>query len=209
VGAGFILGQHAGSALNMTALRNAPWRVDPAAEGLSVERSWSGEICKAKLVNNGKGAVRVKQVALFALPHGLPPDTHLYGESFQMLSQTSGTLGRPVDLGYSESKHYKIPQPEGAVAITGLLTLGGSTTLAFTSCRRFIGRFFLREKTLEVVMDTEDLELPPGQSWDLEEFTISGTPVTLRLGSTRTIRRATVSLRRQQAGAPGIASAHG
>src|SRR5260370_30206477 len=165
--------------LNAQSIRRAPWRVEPAAEGLSVERSWSGEVCKAKLVNNGKRAVRVKQVVLFTLPHGLPADTHLYGESFQMLSQTSGTLARPVDLGYSEPKHYKIPQPEGAVALSGLLTLGGSTTLAFTSCRRFIGRFFLREKTLEVVMDTEGLELGPGQSWELEEFTIASTPANV------------------------------
>ena len=179
VGAGLVLGQRAGAALNLTTLRDAPWRVEPAAKDLRVERSWSGEICTAKLVNNGKRALRVKQVVLFTVPHGLPPDTHLYGESFQMLSQTSGTLGRPVDLGYSESKHYKIPQPEGAVALSGLLTLGGSTTLAFTSCRRFIGRFFLREKTLEVVMDTEGLELAPGQSWDLEEFTIAGTPANV------------------------------
>jgi alpha-galactosidase len=123
--------------------------------------------------------VRIKQVALFAISHGLAPDTHLYGESFQMLSQTAGTLAKPVDLGYSEPKHYKIPQPEGVTALSGLLTLDGSLTFAFTSCRRFIGRFFLTERTLEVVVDTEGLELAAGQSWDLEEFTLTNSPASV------------------------------
>src|SRR5260221_9153634 len=92
-----------------------------------------------------------------------------------MLSQTAGTLSHPVDLGYSEPKHYKIPQPEGVTAASGLLTLG-PTMLAFTSCRRFIGRFFLTERQLEVVVDTEGLELAPGESWTLEEFTITTSP---------------------------------
>ena len=33
------------------------------------------------------------------MPHALPPETHLYGEGFTMLSQTAGTLGKPTDLG--------------------------------------------------------------------------------------------------------------
>jgi alpha-galactosidase len=177
VGASLSLVQRAGAGPSLTTLRDAPWRVE-ALDGadvtsLKLERAWSQEFCKPKLVNAGKRTVRVKQVVLFAISHGLPADTHLYGESFQMLSQTAGTLAKPVDLGYSEPKHYKIPQPEGVTALSGLLTLDGSMTFAFTSCRRFMGRLFLTEQTLEVVMDTEGLELAPGQSWDLEEFTLT------------------------------------
>jgi alpha-galactosidase len=140
---------------------------DPAAVvNLKLSRAWTAEFCHSKLSNTGKRPARVKQVILFAVEHGFPPDTPLYGESFQMLSQTAGSLGRPADLGYSEPKHYRIPQPEGAVAASGLLRLG-EVTCAFTSCRRFIGRFFLRGGALEIVMDTEGLELAPGASWDL------------------------------------------
>ena len=56
----------------------------------------------------------VKEVALFRVAHDLPDATALYGESFQMLSQTAGTLGQPVDLAYDELKHYKLPQPADA-----------------------------------------------------------------------------------------------
>jgi len=111
---------------------------------------------------------------LFAIAHDLPADTHLYGESFQMLSQTAGTLGKAVDLGYSERTHYKLPQPGDAVAVSGLVTLtppGGSTSLlAFSSCKRFNGRFYLRDRSIEVVMDMEGLEIAPNSAVDLEEF---------------------------------------
>ena len=178
MGASLSLVQRAGAGPSLTTLRDAPWRVEALdgadVTGLKLERPWSQEFCKPKLVNAGTHPVRVKQVVLFTISHGLPPDTHLYGESFQMLSQTAGgTLAKPVDLGYSEPKHYKIPQPEGATALSGLLTLDGSMTFAFTSCRRFMGRFFVTERTLEAALDTEGLELAPGQSWDLEEFTLT------------------------------------
>ncbi len=35
--------------------------------------------------------------------------------------------------------------------------------LGFTSCRRFNGRFYLRPKSIEVVLDTEGLALAPGE----------------------------------------------
>jgi alpha-galactosidase len=125
-------------------------------------------------VNHAKEGLRVREIVLFDVTHDLPGDTHLYGESFQMLSQTEGTLASPVNLAYSEFQHYKIPQPEGVTAITGLMTLtppaGKSLAFAFTSCRRFQGRFYLRPNRFQVVIDTEGLEIPPGATWDLEEF---------------------------------------
>jgi alpha-galactosidase len=110
---------------------------------LSGERK--GDLYRARLTNTGKTAVHVKEVSLFRIEHDLPTATVLYGESFQMLTQTAGTLGKPVDLAYDELKHYKIPQPADAKVVTGMMTLtppGGETMLlGFTSCRRFNGRF--------------------------------------------------------------------
>ncbi|HKG99074.1 MAG TPA: glycoside hydrolase family 36 protein, partial [Pyrinomonadaceae bacterium] len=100
----------------------------------------------------------------------------LYGEGFQMLSQTGGTLGQPADLGnYTDAKHYKLPAPVNAKAFYGMMTLSPSPNdhhlLAFTSCRRFIGQFYLSHPSLKVVLDTEGNELAPGESWLLEPFT--------------------------------------
>src|SRR5215471_6672193 len=161
-------------------LRKAPARAVPlnpsesSAKQLEVVRSWDGEFCRAKLVNHGKQSVRVKEVVQFDEAHHLPDETRLYGESFQMLSQTSGTLGHPENLGYSELKHYRIPQPENALALSGLLVLSPpgkpSLVLGYSSCRRFIGRFFLANGSIQAVVDTEGLELGPGESWELEEL---------------------------------------
>jgi alpha-galactosidase len=165
--------------MTLETVRRAPAAVvpadtDQAPPEVKVVREWSGSLCRARLVNEGKTPVRIKEVILFTVPHALPPETHLYGEGFTMLSQTTGTLGKPIDMGLTDRKHYRIPQPKGATVVYGLLTLqppgGEHTLLAFTSCRRFVGRFYLWPKSIQVVLDTENLTLEPGQTWELEEF---------------------------------------
>jgi alpha-galactosidase len=167
-----------------SAIANAPGRVVPVGDASSIQhvkltRRWNGSLCRSQLINNGREAVPIKEVVLFDLPLSLPPETKLYGEGFQMLSQTGGTLGQPVDLGnYTDAKHYKMPMPSGARVFYGLMTMtppGGSHhLLAFTSCRRFSGQFYLLGATLQVVVDTEGLELKPGETWELEGFTFQG-----------------------------------
>ena len=161
-------------------LRHAPGEAVSGARGVELVRKWNGDLCRSRIINRTKSPVRVREVVLFHIAHQLPPETALYAESFQMLSQTSGTLGKPVNLGYDERTHYRLPQPADATAASGMITLtppGSETTLlGFTSCRRFIGRFFLRSGRIDVVLDTENLELGPGESWDLEEFLFAHGP---------------------------------
>jgi alpha-galactosidase len=181
------VGEGRGQGLDLDAVKAAAWRVVPAREGAGVDavrltRSWDGALCRSRLTNGGRDPVRVREAVLFDLSLGLPPETKLYGEGFQMLSQTGGTLGQPADLGdYTDAKHYRMPQPEGARAVHGVVTLsppgGGHHLLAFTSARRFNGQFYLRPPGgLQVVVDTEGLALGPGESWDLEEFTFRAGP---------------------------------
>jgi alpha-galactosidase len=149
---------------------------DENSAKIKVLRNWKGPICHSEVTNHGNKPVRLKQVVLFELPLDLPATTKLYGEGFQMLSQTGGTLGQPVDLNsLTDAKHYKMPIPAGARAFYGLMTLSpaeqDNLLLAFSSCRRFSGQFYLRERLLQVVVDTEGLELKPGETWELEEFT--------------------------------------
>ena len=164
---------------------DAPSAVTPVGGGeikqVELVRQWRGPLCRSRLINRGKTPARIKEVTLFDLKLDLPPATTLYGEGFQMLSQTGGEAGRPVDLGnYTDAKHYKMPQPEGARVFYGLMTMtphdGDNLLLAFTSCRRFAGQFYLRPKSLQVVVDTEGLELKPGESWGLEEFIFRSGP---------------------------------
>src|SRR3712207_5425251 len=78
-------------------LRNSSTKVVPATAGLEVNRTWSGSYCRSQLRNRGAEPVAVNEVTLFSIPHSMAAETKLYGESFQMLSQTGGTLGKPID----------------------------------------------------------------------------------------------------------------
>ncbi|MBO0861900.1 MAG: hypothetical protein J2P21_26105 [Chloracidobacterium sp.] len=92
--------------------------------------------------------------------------------------------------------------------------VGEFLMLAFTSCRRFAGQFYLRKDSLQVVVDAEGLELKPGESWELEEFTFRSGPdraklleelaVALNTNHPKNWRRN--SNRRRQAGVRGIVS---
>lgn len=144
---------------------------------VSVTRDWKGALCTSRVTNTGRDLVSIQEIVLFDVPLALPQATELYGEGFQMLSQTGGTLGAPADFAsYTDAKHYRMPIPAGARAFYGTMALAPpgehSTVLAFTSCRRFSGQFRVREGSLQVLVDTEGMQLGPGESWELEEFTV-------------------------------------
>ena len=167
--------------LNRQIFVNAPSRVVPVSDSPAIKqveliRQWQGSFCRAQLINRGRESVRIKEVVLFDVALSLPAQTELYGEGFQMLSQTGGTVGKPADLGnYTDAKHYKMPVPSDARTFFGMMTFtlleGGNHLLAFTSCHRFAGQFYLRHSSLQIVVDTEGLEIKPGERWKLEEFT--------------------------------------
>jgi alpha-galactosidase len=149
---------------------------------IRISRIWKGSVCESTATNVGKDPVRVKEIVLFDVAHDLPPEASLYGEGFQMLTQTGGTIGQPVDLGnYTDPKHYRLPEPGGARTVYGLATIqspgsGLHHVLAFTSCRRFSGALQVRPKSVQVVVDTEGLSLEPGRLWTLEDFSFSSGP---------------------------------
>ena len=171
--------------LTLDALRRAPWHAttvtgEAAPATLQLVRTWQAGRCRSQIVNKGSGPIALKDVTLFSVTHGLPAETPLYGEGFQMLSQTGGTLGAIADLGnYTDVKHYRMPEPAGIRVVYNLLTLATSGThhvLAFTSCRRFSGQLRVLPAAIDAVLDLEGHSLDPGESWQLEEFAfLTGT----------------------------------
>jgi len=159
------------------------------AAGVEVATTWTAEFCRPRLTNRTTRTIGIKEVVLFDLQLEMPAETTLYGEGFQMLSQTGGTLGAPVDLSqYTDAKHYRIAEAEHARSFYGLLMLtppGQETTLcAFTSCARFSGRFRVSQGAaprLEAVIDAEGLPLRAGESWELEELMVKNGPDRRRL----------------------------
>ena len=165
--------------LDAAAFTRAPWSATlpdgtRAPATVQLTRTWNNERCQSAIVNKGAAPIALKEVTLFALAHTLPSETPLYGEGFQMLSQTGGTVGSIIDLGnYTDVKHYRMPEPPGIRVVYNLLTLAtpnAHQVLAFTSCGRFSGQFRLRPGAIDVVLDLEGRSLNPGESWPLEEF---------------------------------------
>jgi alpha-galactosidase len=153
---------------------SAPWRVitvdGSPASGVALTRTWEDSRCHFRLENKGRQPVAIKELILFDVRHGLARETPFYGEGFQMLSQTGGTIGSPIDLGnYTDPKHYKLPEPRGARTVHGLAILGDKV-LAFASCRRFNGKFNVSPLAVEVAIDGDGLTLAAGEQWELEEF---------------------------------------
>jgi alpha-galactosidase len=153
-------------------------QVAPAHPNLQILTTWAdGEMCngtqqrrlRAELRNTGREAIHVEAITLLHIPHVLPADkTALYGEGFQMLSQTEGTIQDPIDVGlYTDRGHYKMPAPADHTDIYGLLHLSDAVetetrheatemepqggwveqiVFAFVSCMRFSGSFLLSHR---------------------------------------------------------------
>jgi alpha-galactosidase len=142
---------------------------------LTVEGRWKKGTWSGVVRNDSDQPVALREVVLFEAAHGLPAASQVYGESFQMLAQITGTLQAPLDLGsHTDRKHYKIPEPPGYRVASGLLTLAPAADqalgLAFISCNKFIGRIGFNETRLKVYLETEGLSLPAHSSWKLEDF---------------------------------------
>ncbi|MCC6264270.1 MAG: hypothetical protein IT169_11880, partial [Bryobacterales bacterium] len=99
-------------------LRGSEWRVlgldrEPLPS-FTLAREWRQGECALRLRNGGAAPARVAEVRVFAFAHDLPEDTPIYTEGYQMLSQTGGTLSKPVPIGgYADAKHYRLPSPPG------------------------------------------------------------------------------------------------
>jgi alpha-galactosidase len=186
----------AGAGLTSSALARSR-QLQTAGAGAEIVRDWNGSLLRMRVVNRGRTAVRLRDLVVFEQSLSLPPDTALYGEGFQMLTQTAGTLARPVDLSqYTDAKHYRIPAATDARAFYGLLTLtppdGDTRLFAFTSCARFCGYFVVQPEgsgavadgsggrddrwTVRAIVDCEGLALEPGESWPLEELMVATGP---------------------------------
>lgn len=119
--------------------------------------------------------LHIQEVVLFEGKHGMPPSCRFYGEGYNKISQTVGTLARLDDVDeLTDRGHYKLPEPEGFRTVYGMLSLespdGHCEVLGFSSCRRFVGKFHVSADHLQVVMQTEGVRLRAGEAWELEEL---------------------------------------
>ncbi|MFM7320254.1 MAG: glycoside hydrolase family 36 protein [Armatimonadota bacterium] len=159
------------------AIRDFRPRVSTSVPGAAIEVvvRWSGNRARPVVRNRGLVGVPIDEVVLFDGPHALPSTSAIAGESFQMLAQIAGTLGKPEDVGtYPDRTHYRIPEPGGLRTAYGFLAITPPATetvvVGFGSCHRFVGRIGFDARRLRISVDTEGLVLEPGREWTLEEL---------------------------------------
>jgi len=170
----------------LSELQAANWLVEDeqgnviSSDRIFVERTWKGNRCVTTVKNVSDETLRPLNIILFNLPeHGLPAESPIYGDGFQMLYQNGGTLGQRTDIGNnSDVKHYKMPDLHGLPTAYGVLNIGlgeqDSLLLGFTSCERFIGRISFDANQLLVSIDAEGIALKPGEEWGLPELVVLG-----------------------------------
>jgi alpha-galactosidase len=150
-----------------------------------VEKSWTNNLLKTRVENRSDRPQQIKEVVVFSGGTSYSPDTPFYGEGYQMLTQYGGTLSSPYPIGAygTDWDFFRLPRTQfhdNVWTVYNLLLLSpeqqGHQLLAFTSCYRFSGEIRFTGSYIEVIMDTEDLTLEPGGSWDLEEFVFSSSP---------------------------------
>ena len=152
-----------------------------ADPGLRLTATWTGASCRATLANTGTNTVSVREVVLFDVTHALPPETPLYGEGFSMVSCTVGTLGHPVNLLDTDGKTFKLGDPPEGRSLYGMALASPAANdhvlAGFASCKRFLGKLniFPKQNRLQVVLDAR-VPIAPGETWELEEFTVLGAP---------------------------------
>jgi len=143
---------------------------------LQISREWNGNVCRSVITNAGSKPIAVNNIVLFEVGRAaLDTAAQIYGEGFQLLTQLAGTLGKPVNIGgYTDEGHYKIIGPHQMRTAYGLfrLTLPNNqyAMLAFSTCRKFIGRISFSTEKIMVSIDAENLQLQPGQKTELEDF---------------------------------------
>lgn len=172
--------------MNLESLKSCTPRVvftDPSDAGfpITITQEWDGPRVRTKLRNDGDRPVRIHEVVMADLVHAMPGDTRVYGEGFTHLSATGGTIAEPTDLGsYTDRGHYRLPEPEGARTLYGMLLLsppaGEHVLIGFSTCLWYCGKLHLRADSVQAVLETEDIAIDPGEMWYLEDMVLLQGP---------------------------------
>jgi hypothetical protein len=95
---------------------------------IRIFRKWTGDRCMSSIQNIGARPVKLKNIVLFDIGQtGLDTATPIYGEGFQMVSQTGGTLASPADMTiYSDREWYRLAEPDGERTVYNLFILGSA-----------------------------------------------------------------------------------
>ena len=141
-------------------------------------RPWLDNKCQWRLDNISEQPISVKEIVLFEGQLDLSLNTALYGDGVQILAQTKGTIGTPLDIGRCpDIAHYRLAGEAGFQSFFNTLLLsqnnGEHVLLGFSASHKFSGCFRLSSTGyLKIVVDCENLTLDPKEHWDGEPLVV-------------------------------------
>ncbi len=135
-----------------------------------------GDYLRHSFTYHGSENICVGRAMYESIAHGFLPDTKIYAEGYNMLSQTLGTISQPTDMtNYSDTGHYKLPTREGYFTAYSLLVAYAQPdyVMAFTSTYRFVGKIHFSATEIIAEQDLCGIEISPNQTITLEELYIA------------------------------------
>ena len=145
--------------------------------GLALNYEWSGDVCSLTLSNSSDKVQSVGDITIFEAEMMFSPDTRVYGEGYNMLSQYGGTVEDSYLIGsFSDYDHYKLPKPQGINQVYNMAMFFPSERdtllVGFASCRRFNGWIRFNKDVLQLALNCENITLDAGKTIDLEQIYI-------------------------------------
>ncbi len=136
---------------------------------------WKGENCQLHLISNSQEKMCLDKIAVFKMEMPFAPETPVYGEGYNKLSQYKGVVKNMEMLGgFGDFQHYRLPRPEGFQQVYNMVRFApdkeDNLLMGFTSCYRFNGEFWFDERQLQVILNLEGIEILPYQTIALESF---------------------------------------
>lgn len=144
---------------------------------LKINCEWKDNLGELTLTNNSKKNVKVAEIILFVADMPFAPDTKVYGEGFNMLSQYGGTVSscNPITP-YSDFGHYKLKKPENMNQVYNMALFSPADEdhliIGYASCYRFNGWIRFNEHVLQIGLNCENITVAANETIVLEQIYI-------------------------------------
>ncbi|GAA5217622.1 alpha-galactosidase [Corallincola platygyrae] len=163
--------------MTVSSLVSAPGYVtspDSAESDFHLLRPWHDNEMRAEITNIAHAPARVSTVTLYDWRCAFSEEARIYGEGFQMLSQTGGWLNNAEPIGRcDDGEVYRLYDRQAETRVYSMLLVedaGQFHLLGFDSSSHFSGYFVIAGDRIKVCLDLENITLEPYEATVLEGF---------------------------------------
>lgn len=147
------------------------------SNGMHLNAKWTDNLCDLTITNNSENELPIGDLTLFTADMMFSPDTKIYGEGYNMLSQYNGTVKKAkLFASFSDYDHYKFYKPDDLNQVYNMLIFfpegQDPLLIGFASCYRFSGWLRFNDKTIQIALNGENVTVKPNETIKLEQIYI-------------------------------------